>query len=198
MGRFRMPRTFYIPKGATKVADKLSDAVAYLYTIQRTGKAAAVMFQGKADKPAYHYTYRSVESRNQAVAEFFASRQKSLAYKAERKAKRMGEGRGLEVGDILKASWGYEQTNIDYYEVTALVGSRMVELREIAQETIETAFMQGKCVPLPGNYVGEPIRKVAHSGSVKLAKWGKYARRQEPQIVGGVKIYEASHWTAYA
>ena len=29
---------------------------------------------------------------------------------------------GLKVGDVLRSSWGYDQTNVDYYEVVELVG----------------------------------------------------------------------------
>lgn len=198
MARFTFPRESYIPKGATKVADKLSDAVAYIYTGPKTGRAGAVIFVGKAAKPAQNYVYRSEQARNNAVTIFFESRRKSLAFRAERKAKRKAEGRGIEVGDVLRCSWGYDQTNIDYYECTALVGSTMVELREIAQKAIETGFMQGKCVPLPGSYTGAPIRRVAKSGSVKLATWGKYAHVVQPEIVAGVKLYGSDHWTAYA
>ena len=37
----------------------------------------------------------------------------------------------LRVGDILYSSWGWEQTNIDFYQVIAIRGSA-VDLRQIA------------------------------------------------------------------
>lgn len=46
----RMTREFYIPKGAVKVADKQSDAVAYLYSTP-AGQPAVRVFYGKQSKP---------------------------------------------------------------------------------------------------------------------------------------------------
>jgi hypothetical protein len=198
--RHKFPREFYIPKNSAKVADKLSDAVAYVYTFTKadgSSRVGAAMFFGEQAKPVWHYTFRKPEDREKKVSESFASRRASLAFKAELKAKRKAEGRGLEVGDILKASWGYDQTNIDYYEVTALIGRTMVEMRPLAQESIETMSMQGKCVPLPGQYTGKAKRHVAKSGGVRLASY-MYAFKCEPELIGGVKVYKPSHWTAYA
>ena len=38
----------------------------------------------------------------------------------------------LRVGDILYSSWGWEQTNIDFYQVIAIRGSA-VDLRQLDQ-----------------------------------------------------------------
>ena len=58
----------------------------------------------------------------------------------------------LKVGDILYSSWGYDQTNIDFYEVTK--GGRagqMIELRELkTSSTPERGFMTADKVPVFG------------------------------------------------
>ena len=46
----------------------------------------------------------------------------------------------LQIGSILYASWGYDQTNIDFYEVTKLIGRTTLELRELGQELILMAL----------------------------------------------------------
>ena len=38
---------------------------------------------------------------------------------------------GVKVGDIFSASWGYEQTNNDFFQVIALVGEKSVRVREV-------------------------------------------------------------------
>ncbi len=45
---------------------------------------------------------------------------------------------GVKVGDIFCFSWGYEQTNIDYFQVVGLKGTKQVVIREIAYTTTET------------------------------------------------------------
>lgn len=38
---------------------------------------------------------------------------------------------GIKVGDMFVASWGYEQTNLNYYQVTEIVGSEYVMVSEV-------------------------------------------------------------------
>lgn len=38
---------------------------------------------------------------------------------------------GVQVGDIFSASWGYEQTNVDFFQVVELVGEISVRVREV-------------------------------------------------------------------
>lgn len=199
MGKYLTPRAAMTPKGSTKVQAKGCDAVAYLYSFtKRTGEVrlGAMGFAGKADKPAFHYTFKNERNRSLYVAEFFRKRGEYQQLMAQRKAERKSQPIGLEVGDVLRSSWGYDQTNIDYYEVTKILG-RMVEIRAIAQESVETTHMQGECSPLPGHYIGEPMRKLAQDGWVKIASYA-WARKVEPKVVAGVKMYGSSHWTSYA
>lgn len=49
----------------------------------------------------------------------------------------------LRVGDILAASWGYEQTNINLYQVVALKGRTMVSVRECALEVAQSDAVSG-------------------------------------------------------
>lgn len=190
----RFPRDFYIPKGAVKIADKASDAVAYV--AERAGKIVALGFHGAAQKPDWHYLFRNMARCQAHIAAFFEGRQKTIAFRAKIKADSKASPIGLEVGDVLRTSWGYDQTNVDFYEVTAIVGKRMVEVRKIAQHVTQTAWEQGKCAPKPGEYVGDPIRVMARNGGAKIE--GHYASLQKPEIVAGVKVYRSAHWSSYA
>lgn len=38
---------------------------------------------------------------------------------------------GVKVGDLFHSSWGYDQTNNDYFQVVALVGKSSVRVREV-------------------------------------------------------------------
>lgn len=76
----------------------------------------------------------------------------------------------LQIGSILYASWGYDQTNIDFYEVTKLIGRCTLELRELGQQQIPNdSSICGKTKPIPGCYISEPFRKrINIRGSVKI------------------------------
>ena len=45
---------------------------------------------------------------------------------------------GVKVGDFFSASWGYEQTNVDFFQVVALVGETSVRVREVNPPIILT------------------------------------------------------------
>jgi hypothetical protein len=57
---------------------------------------------------------------------------KAPAKKAEKKNKF-----GVKVGDYFSISWGYEQTNVDFFQVIALVGETSVRIREVNPPIIE-------------------------------------------------------------
>lgn len=45
---------------------------------------------------------------------------------------------GVQVGDIFRATWGYEQTNNDFFQVVELVGTSSVRVREVYPEITES------------------------------------------------------------
>ena len=66
--------------------------------------------------------------------------------------------RKLKVGDILECSWGYDQTNIDFYQVSALVGKSSVKLQRMACTSPgEDGFMTA--VKTPTKPMGDPFTK---------------------------------------
>lgn len=68
---------------------------------------------------------------------------------------------GVKVGDIFVASWGWEQTNIDFYEVVRLTGASVV-VRPISKHVAESVnWGVDKVMPNPGEYTGgEMTRRI--------------------------------------
>ena len=50
---------------------------------------------------------------------------------------------GVHVGDIFSASWGWEQTNNDFFQVIALVGESSVRVREVNLPLIDRTGISG-------------------------------------------------------
>lgn len=71
----------------------------------------------------------------------------------ERAAKYMDQ---VEVGSIFVSSWGYEQTNVDFYQVTRKT-EKTITLREIKQLTCETAWCQHEVYPIKDAFEERPI-----------------------------------------
>jgi len=60
----------------------------------------------------------------------------------------------VKIGDVFVDSWGYDQTNVDFYEVTRATAA-MIELTPIASKTVEdTGWASARVAPVPGAYTG--------------------------------------------
>ena len=61
----------------------------------------------------------------------------------------------FKVGDILNSSWGYDQTNVTFYQVTRVTAAS-VELATLrSQSTPEQGFMTAYKTPLPGEFTSD-------------------------------------------
>jgi hypothetical protein len=61
--------------------------------------------------------------------------------------------------DVFASSWGYEQTNVNFYQVISVHGQKTIVVREIrGVETIKTG-MSGKKKPILNDFIGEPIKR---------------------------------------
>lgn len=170
MKHFYATREFYIPSGSTKVADKQSDAIAYVY--ERNGHPCAMVFYGKQAKPVWSYRFRSTEERERRVREAFSNRKAWNDRNATRRQERNAETHNLQIGHILKSSWGYDQTNVDFYQVTKIVSPKMVELRKIASTFGKALSAMSQTVfPVADQFLSEPMRKRAGRGGIKIADY---------------------------
>lgn len=183
------------PAGWAAIRCKDGESVVY-YGTNRDGKPAATAYRGKAIKCEWSYYFGSEQKRAARVQEFIASVAANVADKAKRQAERKAFQHTLQVGDVLESSWGYDQTNIDYYQVTKR-SDKCVWIRPIKARSDGSGWT-GDCVPMPGEFEGEETRHaVTQQNSVRVRSFA-YAHKIEPRIVGGVKFYPVSHWTAYA
>jgi len=64
----------------------------------------------------------------------------------------------IQVGDIFVASFGYNQTNIDYYQVVK-VGAKSIAIRKVANKVVREVRGADYVVPVKGKFVGKALRK---------------------------------------
>jgi hypothetical protein len=170
-----MARTATIPKEAwipTDYTEKLTgeNSEVYLYT-DASGQPCATGFVGKRSKPDLNYRYQSEERRAEHVKRWMEGIAETQQWKRDRKAERQAYKHTLKVGDILYSSWGYDQTNIDFYEVTR-VTAKSAEIRKLAQTQEVTGFMSGTTEPKPGEYTGEAkLKRVGPDNVISIASY---------------------------
>lgn len=85
-----------------------------------------------------------------------------------------------KVDDVISSSWGYDQTNVDFYKVIAVKNS-MIEIRQLQAITKEDrpASMTGKTWPVQPFEFHPDFPKVIRKkpkpdGSFKLESWGRW------------------------
>lgn len=200
--RFTLTQAQYIALHIAKrphlrFADKLSSAVAYVYALSN-GKLCASVFVGKQAKPVINYSYRNEAEREAAVKRAFDACRASEGYKAERRAARKAFVHSYKAGDLFRRSWGYDQTNVNFYQVVAVKGKTLT-VREIAQDYVETGFMCGKTGPQIGEFKGPEVKCLAQDGYIKVEKYsGANAYYVAPKMVGTIPTYDASYTSSYA
>ena len=66
----------------------------------------------------------------------------------------------IKVGSIFKSSWGYDQTNVDYYQVTKVNPSgKSITVQQIADSINTTGMMCGTSLPIKDSFKGQPQTK---------------------------------------
>jgi hypothetical protein len=115
-------------------------------------------------KTEFAYRYGSVARMIAHVEQFLADCERADQLKEERKiaraAAKVAALESVKEGDIYVASWGWEQTNIDAYQVVAKKGAT-VTLREIAVASVEGSegFMSDRVVPVKNEFIGDEFKK---------------------------------------
>jgi hypothetical protein len=164
-----MPRTSYLPAALRNVDPIVPEGTDLaIWAWEEHGKSYGIAFQGKSQKPLWHYRFVSADRRAEQIRVTVASRRAALARKAEASAAKKAYQHDLRVGDILNASWGYDQTNVDFYQVVDVKG-KVVVVREIGGKLADKSTTADYLVPVPGSFHGEPMRRRPNQyGSVKI------------------------------
>lgn len=83
---------------------------------------------------------------------------------------------GVKVGDMFSASWGYEQTNNDFFQVIALVGEKSVRVREVNPPIVRRDPVSGMAEDRVYKITGEILPPSPHSVFIKDQEKGDLKR----------------------
>ena len=154
-----MPREFYIPENAKEIKDVNTDAVAYVNDWEDGTRYTAMVFAGKRSKYDKYYGFKTAERRDEYVKEYFediaASYESKKKYAEKKKAMAAENQDKYKVGEILYSSWGYDQTNIDFYQIVKKTKS-MVVIHQIGKEYLDTKYESEDLVmPVKDYFIGD-------------------------------------------
>lgn len=155
-------------------------------------------FSGRRTKPDIHGYCRGEDEAKSSIEKWANYHLSVVAKKAAKKAElKTATNENVKIGDVFYSSWGYEQTNVDYYQVVGIKGKASVELREIAGAIVENGRASGTIVPVVDHFISDEIisRRLNHSGHIKIDRV-QIATKKEYQLVDGEKIFKADYWSS--
>ena len=153
-------KTYRINKNAARLAQGTGFAPELIYNISlvrfqgRNGRYIAAWTPGMK-RPRYVYKARTPEEYDKAME---CIRQEAERFRRHDEAQEKAAAafrESLRVGDILYSSWGWEQTNIDFYQVVAIF-SRARPIRTAYRKIISASTLAAP----HGNGTGSPCGAV--------------------------------------
>ena len=158
----------YVPSHYTNVLEH-PEGLGIVYSGQAAGKHFAIAYAGNAGKSSWHHAFRSSEQMQREINQFFEGLTRHRDFVAERR-KTDNEPHNLKVGDIITNSWGYDQTNVDWYRVTKTT-AHFVWLQPIAAVTTEaTGPFSGRCEPEIDTSQDDPTRWTVKDAKGQITK----------------------------
>ena len=166
----------FVPKQLTTKI-KENDFVDFIWNNDKE-KPSCIAYPKKGKNKIWWYRFKNVEHMNNRIDALLSSYKEREKIREEYKAKRL-QPHTLKTGDIMVTSWGYDQTNIDFYKVVKLVGKTSVMLCKMYNKYLESDCKASDRV-IPGEIKenAEPFLKRVHGNdnSINISSF-EYARK---------------------
>lgn len=150
-------------KGA--VLETIDNVNILRYDINRNGetKPTVAFFIGKSAKATDNYFYPSEDKREAAISKLLVRELAHAEWKKSRSEERKAFIPTAKKGDIFVSSWGYEQTQVDFYLLQKMKGKTGTFVK-IGAETVKgsncTSGLADNVMPLKDIVLGEPFKKL--------------------------------------
>lgn len=148
-----------------------------IWAWEQNDKIYGIAFHGRAQKPLWFHRFGSKAARLKKIEDTIAGRKASLGVKEQRAEARKSYQHALKVGDVLYTSFGYNQTNIDFYEVLDVRGKSVLITKIGKKVDHSSAGGADYVVAVRGHYFGKPMLKRVGEYGVKVgdhyaSPWG--------------------------
>lgn len=119
-------------------------------------------FLAKQNKPYLYRYFYTIGQRQEAVNSLVRGLLAAQSEKAARRDAKKAAVCPFKVGDILHGSWGYDQTNVEFWRVTAVQG-RKLTIQECKHEVVPGSEGYLCEHVTPGETFGPEIVKIAQT-----------------------------------
>jgi hypothetical protein len=126
-------------------------------------KAKKIVSKAKFPKPEFYYRFKNYENMIAFCEDYILKIEKQQAEKEriknEKKKAVSDFKHNFYEGQILYSSWGYEQTNLSYYQIIAFKGKSVILQKIFKKEVSQTSWASAMCEPVKNSFIGEPFIK---------------------------------------
>lgn len=130
----------------------------------------AIGYSGKRLRFDFHYVFRSENAASTYIEKWVAGLEAAQKNKQNKKETKRNFTHDFKVGDLLCSSWGYDQTNVDFFQVVEVVSGKSIKISEIQGEcSEEIGFCTAYKKPIVDAFVGKVmLKRVNHLGYVRI------------------------------
>jgi len=178
--------------GFTIVRSKIAPVVFAFQTL--ADRVWLKAYRGKAINASGNYSFRDLAKAEAYAAEFAATEARGIARSAARRAERAEALAAVKasdfwaVGDVGTYSWGYDQTNTEFWQVVE-VKAKTILIRRLQANKGYDQWEAGTTQPRRNEFRDDKVltKRVGVNGSVGMDFGGLYKWDGK-----------ASYWSAYA
>ena len=160
----------------------------FIFEYENNGGILCAIFEKRGNKPTYHYRFKNEAQRVDFIKRQKESADRDIINEQKRRQQAFNESQKYVPGAILYDSWGYEQTNIDFYIILERVNNTLT-LQRIGEFREYSSSMSGTKTPDPSKLIDEPFKKrISKNGYVNIESYSC------------TKIYNGTpkHWSSWA
>lgn len=182
-------KTRYIPDGYVVYNPEIGDYPNDLFTVyikDNGGFPLVMFFTGKRSQPTWHYKFRTMTDAGKKINESISRLMSWEDMKAKRKEERKDVIKDIKVGDLFSSSWGYDQTNVDFYQVIEVKGKtftiRPIGGRSVPGSGGDYNGMADKVVAVRDAFLEDLVRyPILKKRSLKLNSYSWLSKTDEKE-----------------
>lgn len=163
-----MSKIIPFPAPAAPTETTIDKAYAALAAANRARAAAEKAAAQEAQEEAAAYTPEAFA----AIVAYLEARQQPTQ-----------NADGVHIGDLYYDIWGYEQTNVDFYQIIGLKGKHTALIRRIKGDYIGGYDVQGKVRPCRDNFRDDEIY-IVRTKTITTHDGKTFRRMADPRLKG--------------
>ena len=135
--------------------------------LKNEDRLIAVAWSGKRSKYDWYYRFRDKKQMDKYISDYFCKLEDRARLKIESKEQKKKEKLeffdSIQIGDIFVDSWGYDQTQNEFYKVTKKLKAS-IKVVKIGSKTVANYTSALLVEPVPDAVISKEITKVPQDG----------------------------------